>query len=360
MINFDNYVNENKTEHNKNWPYIPDHPYRILIIGGSGSGKTNALLNLIENQPDIDKIYLYAKDPYEVKYQYLINKREGVDVNHFKDHKSFIEYSKDMHDVYKNINNYNHDKENKILIVFDDMIADMIQNKKLNSIVPELSIRRRKLIISLVFITQSYLKVPKDVRLNTTHFFITKILSKRELQQIAINHSSDISTEDFVNIYRKCTAEPYSFFVNDTTLTSDNPLRFRKSFWSYIVKIMTINDQIRDENLQYDINREAAKISALSSGEIHKYEYLTGQDISPSNQQQIIEQTKFTYSPLGKVFEKQKKTIEDQGNKQVDALESLKPNQKNNKLMLLIMRINYYIQKNEKYLVTFITKGLIK
>ena len=123
---------------------------------------------------------------------------------------------------------------------------------------------------------------------------------------------------------------------------------------------MTINDQIRDENLQYDINREAAKISALSSGEIHKYEYLTGQDISPSNQQQIIEQTKFTYSPLGKVFEKQIKTIEDQGNKQVDALESLKPNQKNNKLMLLIMRINYYIQKNEKYLVTFITKGLIK
>ena len=76
MINFDNYVNENKTEHNKNWPYIPDHPYRILIIGGSGSGKTNLLLNVIENQPDIDKIYLYAKDPYESKYQHLINRRE--------------------------------------------------------------------------------------------------------------------------------------------------------------------------------------------------------------------------------------------------------------------------------------------
>ena len=76
MINFDNYVNENKTEHNKNWPYIPDHPYGILIIGGSGSGKTNLLLNLIENQPDIDKIYLYAKDPYESKYQHLINRRE--------------------------------------------------------------------------------------------------------------------------------------------------------------------------------------------------------------------------------------------------------------------------------------------
>ena len=83
MINFDDYINENKTKHNKNWPYTPDHPYRILIIGGSGSGKTNVLLNLIENQPDIDKLYLYAKDPYEAKYQYLISKREGVGINHF-------------------------------------------------------------------------------------------------------------------------------------------------------------------------------------------------------------------------------------------------------------------------------------
>ena len=74
MINFDDYKNENKTQHNSKWPYIPDHPYRILIIGGSGSGKTNALLNLINNQPDIDKIYLYAKDTYEAKYQFLINK----------------------------------------------------------------------------------------------------------------------------------------------------------------------------------------------------------------------------------------------------------------------------------------------
>ena len=88
---------------------------------------------------------------------------------------------------------------------------------------------------------------------------------------------------------------------------------------------MTINDQIRDEKLQYDINRKVAKISALSSGKIHKYEYLTGEDILPSNQQQIIEQAKFTYSPLGKAFEKQIKTIEDQGKKQVDALENLKP-----------------------------------
>ena len=135
MINFDEYTNENRTEHNKNWLYIPDHPYRILIIGGSGSGKTNALLNLINNQPDIDKIYLYAKDLYEPKYQFLINKRESIGLKHFNDPKAFIEYSNDMRDVYKNIDDYNPDKENKILIVFNDMIADMINNKKLNSIV---------------------------------------------------------------------------------------------------------------------------------------------------------------------------------------------------------------------------------
>ena len=87
--NLDNYVNENKTKHNKNWPYIPDHPYGLSIIGGSRSGKTNLLFNLIENQPDIDKMYLYAKDPYESKYQYLINKREGVGTNHFNDPKCY-------------------------------------------------------------------------------------------------------------------------------------------------------------------------------------------------------------------------------------------------------------------------------
>ena len=113
MINFDDYVNENKTEHNKNWPYIPDKPYRILIIGGSGSGKTNVLLNLIENQPDIDKIYLYPKDLYEAKYRYLINKRESVGINHFNDPKAFIGYSNNMQDVYKNIDEYNPDKETR-------------------------------------------------------------------------------------------------------------------------------------------------------------------------------------------------------------------------------------------------------
>ena len=107
----------------------------------------------------------------------------------------------------------------------------MIDNKKINSIVFELLIRGRKLTISFVFITQSYFKIPKDVRLNTTPFFIAKIPNKRELQQIAINHVSNISTKDFANIYRKYTAEPYSFLVDDTTLPSNNPLRFRKNIF---------------------------------------------------------------------------------------------------------------------------------
>ena len=121
-----------KIKDNSKWPHIPDHPYRILIVGGSGSGETNALLNLINNQPHIDKIYLCEKDPYEAKYQYLINKREKVGLNHFNDPKAFMDYSNDMHDVYKNTEDYNTDKETKVLIAFDDMIADMI-NKKTKS-----------------------------------------------------------------------------------------------------------------------------------------------------------------------------------------------------------------------------------
>ena len=171
MINFDDYTNENMLEQNSKWLCIPDHPYRILIISGSGSGKTNALLNLINNQPDIDKIYLYEKDPYETKYQYLINKRKKVGLNHFDDPKDFMEYSNGMQDVYKNIEDYNPIKKHKILIVFDDMIADTINNKKLNPVVTELFIRDRKLHISFVFIMQYYFKVPKDVRLNSAHFF---------------------------------------------------------------------------------------------------------------------------------------------------------------------------------------------
>ena len=134
-----------------------------------------------------------------------------------------------MQDVYKNVDEYNADKEHKILIVFDDTVADRINNKKLNSVTTDLFFRGRKINIYLVFIMQSYFKVPKDVRLNSTHFFILKIPNKGELQQIAVNHSLDISSKDFIKIYRKYNDEPYSFLVNDATLQSDNPLRFRKN-----------------------------------------------------------------------------------------------------------------------------------
>ena len=131
-----------------------------------------------------------------------------------------------MQDVYKNIENPG--KKRKTLIVFDDMIVDMNNNNKLNQVVTELFVRGRKLNISIVFITQSYFKVPKDVRLNSTHSFIMKIPNKRERQQINLNRWSDIDFKDLMKIYKKCTSEPYSFLVNDTNLPSDDPLRFRK------------------------------------------------------------------------------------------------------------------------------------
>ena len=145
-----------------------------------------------------------------------------------------------MEDANKYIDEYNTDEKPKILIVFDVMIADINNNKKINSIVTQLFIRGRKLNIPCVFITQSYFKVSKDIRLTSTHFFIMKIPNKRELQQIALNHSSDLKSKDFINIYKKYTAKPYSFLVNDTTLASDNPLGCRKIFSIYN-KIMIIN-----------------------------------------------------------------------------------------------------------------------
>ena len=131
-----------------------------------------------------------------------------------------------MNDVYKNIEEYNLGKKRKLLIVFDDMVADLINNKKLNPVATELFIRGRKLNISIAFITQSNFKEPAEVRLNTIHFFIMKILNKRELQQIALAHSSDVDLKDFIMICKKYTAKPYSFSVNDTTLPSNNPLKF--------------------------------------------------------------------------------------------------------------------------------------
>ena len=152
-----------------------------LIIGGSGSVKTNVLLNLIGQQSDIDKIYLYAKDLSEAKYEFLIIKHENAGIKHLNDPKSFTECSNTMDDVYENIDDYNPSRKRKILIAFDDIIANIMSNKKFQAVVKELFIRCRKLNISLVFITQSYFSVPKEVRLNSTHYLIMKINDKREL-----------------------------------------------------------------------------------------------------------------------------------------------------------------------------------
>ena len=175
MINLDSITNKNNKKHKEKWPYIPDHPYRILIFGGSGSGKTNALINLPNEKNDIDKIYLYTRDLSEPKYEYLIKKCEDVGIKHVNNSNAFIECSSNTDDVYENIHDYNPSRKRKILIVFDGMIGDIMTNKKFQAIIKELFLRCRKLNISLVFIPQSYFSVPKDLRLNLTHYLIMKI-----------------------------------------------------------------------------------------------------------------------------------------------------------------------------------------
>ena len=141
----------------------------------------------------------------------MIKTREDAGIKNLYDPSAFIEYSNNMDDVYNNIDDYNLKRKRKILIMFDDMIADIMTNKKIQAIIKELFIRCRKLNISLVFITQSYFSVPKEVGLNSTNYLIMKIRNKREFQNIASNHSSDIDYKDFLKIYRNCTNEPYSF-----------------------------------------------------------------------------------------------------------------------------------------------------
>ena len=172
---------------------------------------------------------MHGKDLSEPKYEFLIKKRKDVETNHFNDPNAFIECSNTMDDVYENINDYNPNRKRKILIVFDDLIADIMSNKKFQAIIKELFIRCRKLNISFVLITQSYFSVSKDVILNSIHYLIMKINNRKELQNISINHSADIDYKKFVNIYRECTRKPYSFLTIDTTLLASDPLRFWKN-----------------------------------------------------------------------------------------------------------------------------------
>ena len=173
MLNLDNIVSNKKIKENNNWSF------RMLIIGPSSSGKTNNLVHLINNLHPIDKIYLYAKDIQESKYEYLLNKREQAGIKNLDDPKAFKEYSDDMDDVLDNINNYNKNRDKKVLIVFDDMIADIEYNKNFKKIIKELFYRARKINVSVVFITQSYFRALKDARLNSTHYILMKIGNKK-------------------------------------------------------------------------------------------------------------------------------------------------------------------------------------
>ena len=157
----------------------------------------------------------------------MIKKRENAGIKYLNDLSAMIEYSNTMDDVDNNIDDYNPKAERKILIVFDDMIADIMTTNKCQAIIKELSIRCRSVNISLVFITQSYFKVPQDVRLNSTHYLIMKIYSIKELQNVAFDHSATIDCKNVLKIYRNCANEPYSFFTIDITLPADNLTRFR-------------------------------------------------------------------------------------------------------------------------------------
>ena len=201
----------------------------MLIGGGFGPGKTNALFNLIKDDDNlIDKIYLYAKDLNELKNQFLIRKCEDVGIKILNDSKAFIEYSQCMDDVYNNIDDYNPSRKREMLIVLDDMTADIMTSKTFQAIIKELFTRCRKQNISLAFIAQSYFFVPKEVRINSTHYLIMKIHNKKK----SYNKLLLIIQQKLIIVFLEdleCTREPYCFLTIDTTLPADDPLRFRKN-----------------------------------------------------------------------------------------------------------------------------------
>ena len=235
MLNLDNIVSNKKKNSSEN----DDWPFRMLIRM-LGSGKTNTLLHLIDKFHSIDKIYLYAKDTDEEKYQYLITKREQAGEKNLNDPHAFIEYSSDMNDVLEDINNYNKKRDKKVLTIFDDIIADIMRSEKFKAIVKELFIRCRKLNISIVFLTQSYFRIPKDARLNSTHYILMKMGNKKELKSIAEENSGHLDFKDFLKIYNYCTKDPYSFMMVDTRPTAR--VTFKKNFDEPIMSAAFINN----------------------------------------------------------------------------------------------------------------------
>ena len=205
MLNLDNIVSNKNENKDTNWPF------RMLIIGPSGSGKTNMLLHLINNLHPIDNIYLYAKDLHEPKYEYLIHKREKEGIKNLDDPKAFIDYSDDMDHVLDDINNYNKNRDKKVLIVFDHMIADTEYNKNFKRIIKELLYRARKINVSIVFIMQSYFRALKDARLNSAHYILMKIGNKKELKSKAEEKSGNLDYKDFLKMYNYCKREPFVY-----------------------------------------------------------------------------------------------------------------------------------------------------
>ena len=230
MLNLDNIVSNKNTSSSKdnNWPF------RMLIIGPAGSGKTNTLLHLINNLHPIDKIYLYAKDIHEPKYEYLINKREQAGIKNLNDPQAFIEYSDDMNDV----------------------LDDIEYNKNFKRIIKELFYRARKINVSIVFITQSYFKALKDARLNSTPYILMKIGNKKELKRIAEEKAGHLDYTDFLKMYNYCTEEPYSFMTIDARPTATIP--FKRNFNDLInLQIMTRKEQnkILDTKIESNVNQ---------------------------------------------------------------------------------------------------------
>ena len=219
MLNLHNIVSNKNENKNNDWPF------RMLIIGPSGSGKTNVLLHLINNLNPSDKIYFYAKGIHEPKYEYLINKREQAGIKNLNDPKAFIEYSDDMDYVLDDINNYNKNRDKKVLIFFDDMIADIEYNKNFKRIIKELFYKACKINVSIVFITQSYFRALKDARLNSTHYILMKINNKKELKRIAEQNAGPLDYKDFLKMYNYCTKEIYSFMTIDTRPTASIPFK---------------------------------------------------------------------------------------------------------------------------------------
>ena len=221
MLNLDDIVSNKKKSSSEN----DDWPFRMLIIVPSGSGKTNTLLHLINDLHPIDKIYLYAKDLHEPKYEYLINKREQAGIKNLNDPHAFIEYSDDLNDVPDDVNNYNKNRDKKVIIVFDDMIADIEYNKNFKRIIKELFYRARKMNVSIVFTMQSYFRALNDARLNSTHYILMKIVNKKELKRIAEEKSGHLDYKDFLEMYNYCIKKPYSFMTIDTRPTATIPFK---------------------------------------------------------------------------------------------------------------------------------------